>query len=334
MGPVHGRKRVHGAYTCVRVHVRVHGRVHGPSCTWQVGLHGRGHGTRRPVTTVCGSLRRVHGRYRARTWSFSYTRLSTRPRTRPAVYMQVHGCVHGPDGHCTWPCIRPAVYTVGRVHGRVRAMYTAENGHVHGPYTVVYTGRIHGPCARSVRGRVYRSIRPVHGRVHDSRHVTWPCTDVYTAVFHRASSPSMACTRPVYTYAHIHGRMRAVYTVHGFVHVHSTRPCTRPVHGPVSAVYTSRVQGRVRAMYTTEDGRAHGPYTVVNTAGVRRPTRPRPVHVPARTRPCTCRLRGQKREHGPCTRSCNVSCKRPCILPCTRHVTQPCTRPVCTFSAV
>ena len=40
------------------------------------------------------------------------------------------------------------------------------------------------------------------------------------------------------------------------------------VDGPYTAVYTSRVRGRVRAMYTAEDVRADGPYTVVYTDGV------------------------------------------------------------------
>jgi len=34
------------------------------------------------------------------------------------------------------------------------------------------------------------------------------------------------------------------------------------------AVYTSRVRGRVRAMYKTEDVRTDGPYTVMYTGGV------------------------------------------------------------------
>ena len=40
------------------------------------------------------------------------------------------------------------------------------------------------------------------------------------------------------------------------------------MHGPYTAVYTSRVRGRVRAMYTAEDVRADGPYTVMYTGGV------------------------------------------------------------------
>jgi len=84
-GRVHGprptrsriHRPVHGG-----VHVRVHCRVHGPSCTWQVGLHGRVHGRRRPVTAVCSRLR---------------------PCTRP----------------CTCSCTR-TVYTASGVHAGTR----------------------------------------------------------------------------------------------------------------------------------------------------------------------------------------------------------------------
>jgi len=48
------------------------------------------------------------------------------------------------------------------------------------------------------------------------------------------------------------------------------------------AVYTSHVRGRVRAMYTAEDVRADGPYTVMYTAGVDRPCA-RPIHGRVRT---------------------------------------------------
>jgi len=72
-----------------------------------------------------------------------------------------------------------------------------------------------------------------------------------------------------------------------------TRPCTRRhvdtctrqytcrvhgrVHVPYMAVYTSRVLGRVLAMYTAEDVRTDRPYTVVYTGGVDGPCA-RPVH--------------------------------------------------------
>ena len=56
-----------------------------------------------------------------------------------------------------WPRKRVHVYK-GRVHGRARAIYTAENGRLHGRVT----------C------RVYGRVRAVLARVH-----------VYTAVFGR-----------------------------------------------------------------------------------------------------------------------------------------------------
>jgi len=99
------------------------------------------------------------------------------------------------------------VYT-SRVRGRVRAMYTAEDVHTDGLYTVIYTGGVDGPCAR-----------PIHGRV-----------------------------RAVYTARQLYGRVRAVFAgedvftgrVHGRRVTGTrrvTRPCTRPVRGRTTAVY-------------------------------------------------------------------------------------------------
>jgi len=59
-------------------------------------------------------------------------------------------------------------------------MYTDEDIRADGPYTVMYTGGVDGPCAR-----------PIHGRVLCTAH-TRPCTGLYTA-------------RPLYD------RMRAVF---------------------------------------------------------------------------------------------------------------------------
>ena len=49
--------------------------------------------------------------------------------------------VHGPIG-------LPAMYTTGRVRGRVRGPYTRT-------FTEPCTGRVHGPCIRLCIGRVY-----------------------------------------------------------------------------------------------------------------------------------------------------------------------------------
>jgi len=131
--------------------------------------------------------------------------------TRPYT-CRIHGRVHGPF---------MAVYTF-RVRGRVRAMYTAEDVRTDGPYTVMYTGGVDGPCAR-----------PIHDRV-----------------------------RAVYTAPQLYGRVRAVFAgedvftgrVHGCRVTgtrHVTRPCTRPVRGRTTAVYTvvvRPVHGRVTAV--------------------------------------------------------------------------------------
>jgi len=117
------------------------------SCTWQVDLHGRLHGPRRHVTAV-GRVhgrtvtRHVHGRvhvpYRA-VYMFVYTgRVHGRvhgPHTVVACRLgsctrpgRPTGRIHGPDDPCTRPC-DGRVH--GPLHGRVRAMKTAENGSVH-----------------------------------------------------------------------------------------------------------------------------------------------------------------------------------------------------------
>ena len=98
---------------------------------------------------------------------------------------------------CIRPCARP-VY--------VRAMYTAEDVRTDGPYTVMYTGGVDGPCARPCTGRVYGTA--VYGRVR--------------AVF---------AGEEVFT-GRLHGR-RVTSTRH------VTRPCTRPVRGLTTAVYTA-----------------------------------------------------------------------------------------------
>ena len=130
--------------TCTQpLHCRVHGSCTSAvytakytACTWS---------STRSCTPLCTC---VHGRL----WAV-YTRVHSRLR---AVYTAV-------TKPCT--CLNVAVYTArvqpctGRVRvctaGRVctrhvsrpyRPMYTARvHGHVHGPYTTVYTA-VHGPC--------------------------------------------------------------------------------------------------------------------------------------------------------------------------------------------
>jgi len=95
-----------------------------------------------------------------------------------------------------------AVYT-SHVLGRVLAMYTAEDVRTDGPYTVIYTGGVDGPCARAIHARV----------------------------------------RAVYTARPLYGRVRAVFVGEdvftGRPGVTGTRHVTRPVRGRTTAVYTA-----------------------------------------------------------------------------------------------
>jgi len=142
-----------GRYTAVRhVHTstpQLKGRVRDmytsvytastPSCTWQVGLHGRVHWPRRHVTAVD----RVHGR------NLPCARSCTRP-----IHSRVHVRLHG-------PCTRPRTRTVCRngPHTAVacRLLTCTRPGRptccIHGP---------DGPCTRRCNGRVHG---PLHGRV-------------------------------------------------------------------------------------------------------------------------------------------------------------------------
>jgi len=152
----------------------------------------------------------VHGR-ETRPCTRRHVDTCTRPYTCP-----VHGLVHGP-------------YTAS---SRVRSMYTAEDVHADGPYTVMYTNGVVEPCARPIHGRVRAvyTARPCTGRVHGTA-VIRPCTGHFR-VRRRVHGPG------------IHGR-RVVGTQH------VTRPCTRPCTQPCSRhvtrpftrpVYTARTR--------------------------------------------------------------------------------------------
>jgi len=234
---------------------------------------------------------RVHGPY------------AVTGRTRP--YRAAWERVHGPVG-------LPGVYTA-LVHGRVTAGYTGRYSAVFAlcrrPKTAVYTAE-KWPCTRPVHCSVHEPIRPIHSRIHNTLHgrvdgrfrpSRWP-------VHGRVHGP---CTR------------RNGYAA---VYVSYTRPCARPVHGRVH----SRVRGRVCAMYTAEDVRTDGPYTVMYTGGVDGPCA-RPIHGRVRAVYTARPLYGRVRDvfagvHGRrVTGTRHVT--RPCTRPCT-HVTRPCTRPV------
>jgi len=158
----------------------------------------------------------------------------------------------------------------------------------YGPYTAVYTTR-YTAVYGGVDGRFRPSRWPVHGRVHGpcTRRHADTCTRPYTCRVHgRVHVPYMA----VYT-SRVRGRVRAMYTAedvrtdgpYTVMYMGGPdRPCARPIHGRVRAVYTARLlYGRVRAVFAGEDvftGRVHG----------RRVTGTR--HV---TWPCTRPVRGR-----------------------------------------
>jgi len=203
------------------------------------------------------------------------------------TYAAVYTVRHGPyvavytarSRPCTPPCTHAYMYTAvtrpctrhihGRVHGQYTAVYT---GHVHGSVNV----RVHGPCARPrTRPVVYMAGRP-----------SGPCTRSQTARYGRVRPVTAVYTarsHPVHD--SVYGRVRR--PLHGrptraYVYTAVKRPCTRHVHvcvhGPrrhVAAV------GHVHV-------RVHDQYTVVYMAG--RPTRP-----------CT-RAETARYGCGPCTR--------------------------------
>ena len=90
-------------------------------------------------------------------------------------------------------------------------MYTVEDVRADGPFTVMYTGGVDGPCARPIHGRVRAvyTAQPLYGRVRavfvgEDVFVHGPCdghttryTAVYTAVFTtRYTAVYTACTQP------------------------------------------------------------------------------------------------------------------------------------------
>ena len=125
------------------------------------------------------------------TRAYVYTAVK-RPCTRH-VHVRVHGqytVVYMVRSH-TRPCTRAETaryaYTClgvqGHVHGRVRAIYTAENGTLRAMYMVVYTSHTQ-PCTCSYMA-VYRSR--VRGRVRA----------MYTAEDVRTDGRTQSCTRVV-----------------------------------------------------------------------------------------------------------------------------------------
>ena len=146
MYTVRGRpctQSVHNVWTAVYTD-RKHGRVHDT----------RAVNTALFITRTRPSTGRVHCRYRV-----MHDRVQV--RTRPCTER-----VHRPQTRpCSWP-----------VRGIVRSRTLPCSVHVrpvHGPYTALYTGRIHyrvrgrRPCTRAVNTAAFTArTRPCAGRVH------------------------------------------------------------------------------------------------------------------------------------------------------------------------
>jgi len=229
-----------------------------------------------PCTSLCTG--RLYGRHRPCTW-------------------RVHGPVHGT---CTRPCTGrahgrvhdtyTAAYTCLRVqgtaHGRVRAIYMAKNGRLHGRVTCNVYGRVRAVSA-PVHGSVQAVCTAVFGRVH------WPCTLPFSAFYIARTRPCNGpCTRP------LHGRVQG-----------PSGPCIRHV-GLLGCVHVPRrhataVCGPLRHTVRVRD-RVHGPCR--------------------RTCTRLCMGHVHDRVHGalrPCTRPTAVTCRlSPCTGPCrpTCHV--------------
>ena len=260
-----------------------------------------------------------------------YTSVYTASTQSCTWQVGLQGRVHGPRRHVT---------AVGRVHGRnapctrscTRPIHSRVNVRLHGPCTRPRTRTVcrNGPhtavaCRLRTCSRPGRPTCGIHG---PDGPCTRPCNSPYTAVHTR---------RYTTVYGRGDGRFRSYrWPVHGRVHGPCTSrhvdTCTRPytcrvhghVHGPYMAVYTSRVRGRLCAMYTAEDVR-----TVMYTGGVDGPCA-RPIHGrvygTAVIQPCTGRFRGRRRVRGPCTR-------RPCNGHTTRYTAVYTTRYTAVYTA-
>jgi len=121
------------------------------------------------------------------------------------------------------------------------------------------------PCTRPVNTSspaTTARTRPCIGRAHN------PSTPpVYMTVY----GPSARISSAVYM-ARTRPRTRDVYTA---VYGPCIRPCTRHVYGRAHvstctrAVYTAVLHGRVRAIYTSENGRLHGRTRPCNVSCIR-----------------------------------------------------------------
>ena len=273
---VRGRVHVHTG-PCTRVHDRLHRRVHGPClwpCTGRAHVHDRVQAVRTDVYGTHGRLCTRPCMYAARLHGMSV------PSTRAST-----GRVHGPcRGHVH---VRDCVQ--GRIHGSLRAVYTAVTtpctGRLH-LCTVVY---VHGSCSRPCMytGRVHSHVctRPVHMALYVYGLCTWPvhsrvhgpCTGVhgpYMAVKTRAHgrvcirttcvhcqytavyTAVYMCTRPIHGCVHICTAVYAAVYVHRRIYGLCRRPCTRSCRSRVRRRLCTRTMSM--AVYTTvrtADGR-------------------------------------------------------------------------------
>jgi len=220
----------------------------------------------RPCTPLCTRIRSVcravHGpctRSRTCVHARVTARLCTRVRS---VYRAVYGLYT-----CAGPC---SGRVHGGVHGRVH-VYTCTRPAVYGPCTRPVYGRVHGcvhvygPCTRPctrVRSVCTASIgtcRRVHGRVDDF------CTAVHTVGYMYTVVYTV-----LYTVMYVWSCTRSCTCGHDRIHVYTDRtwPCT-PVHGPYTAMDTSRVHSRVHDRVDGRVmGRAHGRVMAVYAARV------------------------------------------------------------------
>ena len=140
---------------------------------------------------------------------------------------------------------------MGRIDGRYTAVYALCTR----LKTAAYTARVHGPCRRPCKGRLH---------VHTCTPVVYTIRQPCTRHVHGRKRPLQGrvhgpCTRPVYGRVCVHlytctGAVQTAVTRTG-IYVYMAR--TRPLHGRVRAMYTAE-NGRCTAAYT---GRVHGSYT-------------------------------------------------------------------------
>ena len=259
MGRVHG----HNA-PCTRsrtrpIHSRVHVRLHGP-CTRPHTRTVCRNGPHTAVACRMGTCTRP-GRPTCRIHGPDgpCTRPSTRAVTRPCKTSE-DGGVHGPYtaeytsryGPFTAVCTTRYTTVYGRVVGRFRQCRWPVHGRVHGPCTRRYVDTCTRPYTCRVHGRVHGPYMAVYtsyvrGRVLAMYMAEDVRTVMYTGgVDGPCAQPIHVCVCAVYTARPLYGRARAVFAVEDVftcVRVtgtrHVTRPCTRPVRGRTTAVYTA-----------------------------------------------------------------------------------------------